>query len=76
MNNNRIESVKNNIPNAINDIIKDKRNDSTITTQTINNLNFPIKRTVSIPVSKELAKYTEPSLKKKTIVKNFSEIHN
>ena len=69
MNNNRIESVKNNIPNAINDIIKDKRNDSTITTQTINNLNFPIKRTVSIPVSKELAKYTEPSLKKKQLLK-------
>ena len=69
MNNNRIESVKNNIPNAINDIIKDKRNDSIITTQTINNLNFPIKRTVSIPVSKELAKYTEPSLKKKQLLK-------
>ena len=65
MNNNRIESIKNNIPNGLNNITNKKTNESTISTQTINHLNIPIKKSVSIPVSKELAKYTEPSLKKK-----------
>ena len=69
MNNNRIESVKNNIPSGVNNITNKKTNDSTISTQTINNLNIPIRKTLSIPVSKELAKYTEPSLKKKRIIK-------
>ena len=69
MNNNRIESVKNNIPSGVNNITNKKTNDSTISTQTINNLNIPIRKTLSIPVSKELAKYTEPSLKKKELLK-------
>ena len=69
MNNNRIESVKNKIPNGINNITNKKTNDSTISTQTINNINMQIKKSVSIPVSKELAKYTEPSLKKKELLK-------
>jgi Dullard-like phosphatase family protein len=69
MNNNRIESVKNNIPSGVNNITNKKTNDSTISTQTINNLNKPIRKTLSIPVSKELAKYTEPSLKKKELLK-------
>ena len=67
MNNNRIENVKNNIPNKINNIIKEKPNESTISTQTINNMNLPIKKSVSIHVSKK---------KKKTIIKNFSEIYH
>ena len=69
MNNNRIENIKNNIPNGINNIANQKTNDSTISTQTVNNLNLPIKKSVSIPVSKELAQYTEPSLKKKELLK-------
>ena len=69
MNNNRIESIKNNIPNGLNNITNKKTNESTISTQTINHLNIPIKKSVSIPVSKELAKYTEPSLKKKELLK-------
>ena len=44
MNNNRIENVKNNIPNKINNIIKEKPNESTLSTQTINNMNLPIKK--------------------------------
>ena len=69
MNNNRIENVKNNIPNKIDNIIKEKPNESTLSSQTINNMNFPIKKTVSIHVSKDLAQYTEPSLKKKQLLK-------
>ena len=69
MNNNRIENVKNNIPNKINNIIKEKPNESTLSTQTINNMNLPIKKSVSIHVSKDLAQYTEPSLKKKQLLK-------
>ena len=69
MNNNRIENVKNNIPNKIDNIIKEKPNESTLSAQTINNMNFPIKKTVSIHVSKDLAQYTEPSLKKKQLLK-------
>ena len=44
MNNNRIENIKNNIPNGINNIANQKTNDSTISTQTVNNLNLPIKK--------------------------------
>ena len=69
MNNNRIENVRNNIPNKIDNIIKEKPNESTLSSQTINNMNLPIKRTVSIHVSKDLAQYTEPSLKKKQLLK-------
>ena len=69
MNNNRIENVKNNIPNKINNIITEKPNESTLSTQTINNMNLPIKKSVSIHVSKDLAQYTEPSLKKKQLLK-------
>ena len=69
MNNNRIENVKNNIPNGINNISKEKTNESTMSYKTINNPNLPIKKSVSIPVSRELAQYTEPSLKKKQLLK-------
>ena len=69
MNNNQTEKVKSNIPNGMNNIIKEKPNESTISSQTINNLDIPIKKSVSIPISKELAKYTEPSLKKKQLLK-------
>ena len=69
MNNNQIENVKSNIPNKIDNIIKEKPNESTISSQTVNNMNLPIKRTVSIHVSKDLAQYTEPSLKKKQLLK-------
>ena len=69
MNNNQTGKVKNNIPNGINNVIKEKPNESTISSQTVNNLEIPIKKSVSIPISKELAKYTEPSLKKKQLLK-------
>ena len=69
MNNNQTGKVKNNIPNGINNVIKEKPNESTISSQTINNLEIPIKKSVSIPISKELVKYTEPSLKKKQLLK-------
>ena len=69
MNNNRIENVKNNITNGISNISNNKENDDTVRNQIINNLNIPIKKSVSIPVSKELAQFTEPSLKKKELLK-------
>ena len=59
----------NSFPNGINNIIKQNTNDSTLSAQTINNINRQIKKTLSIPVSKELAQYTEPSLKKKELLK-------
>ena len=69
MNNNRIENVKNNITNGISNVSNNKENDDTVRNQIINNLNIPIKKSVSIPVSKELAQFTEPSLKKKELLK-------
>ena len=59
MNNNRIENIKDNIQNGLNNTIKEKPNESTISTQTIKNLNIPLKKSISIPVSKDLAQYTE-----------------
>ena len=69
MNNNRIENIKDNIQNGLNNTIKEKPNESTISTQTIKNLNIPLKKSISIPVSKELAQYTEINLKKKKLEK-------
>ena len=69
MNNNRIENIKDNIQNGLNNTIKEKPNESTISTQTIKNLNIPLKKSISIPVSKDLAQYTEINLKKKKLEK-------
>ena len=69
MNNNRIENIKDNIQNGLNNTIKEKPNESTISTQTIKNLNIPLKKSISIPVSKDLAQYTEINLKKKKLQK-------
>jgi len=49
---------------------KDKLNESSLSTQTVNNIaELPIKKSVSIQVSKELAKYTEPKFKKTEFLK-------
>ena len=69
MNNNRIENIKDNIQNGLNNTIKEKPNESTISTQTIKNLNIPLKKSISIPISKDLAQYTEINLKKKKLEK-------
>ena len=69
MNNNRIENIKNNIPNGNPNITNVKIEKTTISTQESKKAENPLKRSVSIPVSKELAQYTEPSLKKKKLQK-------
>ena len=49
---------------------KDKLNESSLSTQTVNKVaEVPIKKSISIQVSKELAKYTEPKFKKTEFLK-------
>ena len=52
-----------------NQIIKEKLNDTTVDTQNYNILEIPIKKSISIPVSKELAKYIEPRSQRKEFLK-------
>ena len=47
---------------------KDKLNESSLSTQTVNN-DVPIKKSISIQVSKELKKYTEPKFTKTEFLK-------
>jgi hypothetical protein len=73
--------------NILNDIIintpktnkqKINSNDSTLSTQTLNILDIPLKKATSIHVSKELSKCTEPRYKKKEFLKlspKFSSIN-
>ena len=64
-NNNKINGNDNNI-----NTIKEKLNESTFSTGPINDItDIPIKKSVSIQVSKELAKYTEPRFKKTEFLK-------
>ena len=56
------------------DLIKDKIKESSFSTETLNNNNniiidIPVKKSVSIQVSKEMAKYTEPKFKKTEFLK-------
>ena len=64
---------KNNNKNKENDnitSIKEKLNESSLSTGPINDItDIPIKKSVSIQVSKELAKYTEPRFKKTEFLK-------
>ena len=64
---------KNNNKNKENDninSIKEKLNESTLSTGPINDISdIPIKKSVSIQVSKELAKYTEPRFQKTEFLK-------
>ena len=69
VNNNQTENNKNNIPNGNPNINNVKIQESTISTETIKKDEIPLKKSISIPVSKELAQYTEPSLKKKKLQK-------
>ena len=60
----------NNTENNNNNFIKDRLNESTLSTQTVNNIfDMPVKKSISIQVSKEMAKYTEPKLKKREFLK-------
>ena len=71
--------IKNN--NNINEI-KDKINESTLSTKTLNDItDVPIKKSISIQVSKELAKFTEPKFTKTEFLKipqkfSFNENNN
>jgi hypothetical protein len=60
----------NNTENNNNNLIKDRLNESTLSTQTVNNIfDVPVKKSISIQVSKEMAKYTEPKLKRREFLK-------
>ena len=61
---NIINSRNNNNYNDNINLTKDKLNESSLSTQTVNNINDnPLKKSVTIQVSKELSKYTEPNFK-------------
>ena len=65
-----INSRNNNNYNYNINLTKDKSNESSLSTQTLNNINeIPLKKSVTIQVSKELAKYTEPNFKIKEFMK-------
>ena len=70
---NYAQKIKKNILNSnINENLnlnKEKLNDSTLSTQTITNIEVPIKKVLSIQVSKDLAKYTEPRFERKKFLK-------
>ena len=60
------KNINDNNPNPT----KDKLNESSLSTQTVNKVTeVPIKKSISIQVSKELAKYTEPKFKKTEFLK-------
>ena len=60
------KNINDNNPNPT----KDKLNESSLSTQTVNKVaEVPIKKSISIQVSKELAKYTEPKFKKTEFLK-------
>ena len=67
--------------NNINEI-KDKINESTLSTKTLNDItDVPIKKSISIQVSKELAKFAEPKFTKTEFLKipqkfSFNENNN
>ena len=69
--NSRNDKINNtNIENDNINTIKEKLNESTLSTGPINYIiDIPIKKSVSIQVSKELAKYTEPRFKKTEFLK-------
>ena len=76
-------SRNNNIKNYNNiNEIKDKINESTLSTKTLNDItDVPIKKSISIQVSKELAKFTEPKFTKTEFLKipqkfSFNENNN
>ena len=65
-----INSRNNNNYNYNINLTKDKSNESSLSTQTLNNINeIPLKKSITIQVSKELAKYTEPNFKIKEFMK-------
>ena len=75
-NNNILNNIIINTPKTNNHKIIS--NDSSLSTQTMNILDIPTKKTTSIHVSKELSKYTEPRYKKKEFLKlspKFSSIN-
>ena len=66
----KINSRNINKDNNIVNITKDKLNESSLSTQTLNILTeVPLKKSTSIQVSKELARFTEPKFKKTEFLK-------
>ena len=68
-NNSNNNVIYNKIETPITNKNKNYLNDSTLSTQTLNNLDLPMKKSTSFHVSKELVKYTEPRNNKKEFFK-------
>ena len=68
INNTNINNIINNI--SQNQIIKNENiNDSTLFTQKINNSEIPLKKSIAIPVNKEIAKYMKQRFERKIFYK-------